>query len=73
MPSTCSLSCLRTCLLLHRATREAEALAKALAARGHEYERKLDVRAAVQVRTGAACARAGAIAPAVLQGLAACV
>lgn len=31
-----------------RATREAQALAKALAARGHEYERNLDVRAAVQ-------------------------
>jgi tetratricopeptide (TPR) repeat protein len=31
-----------------RATREAAALAKALSARGHEYERALDVRAAVQ-------------------------
>lgn len=31
-----------------RATREAAALACALAARGHEYERALDVRAAVQ-------------------------
>ncbi|PRW55985.1 Tetratricopeptide repeat [Chlorella sorokiniana] len=31
-----------------RATREAVALAKALEARGHEYERTLDVRAAVQ-------------------------
>ncbi|KAL4442989.1 hypothetical protein ABPG77_008480 [Micractinium sp. CCAP 211/92] len=31
-----------------RASREAKALAKALAARGHEYERNLDVRAAVQ-------------------------
>lgn len=31
-----------------RASREAAALAKALSARGHEYERTLDVRAAVQ-------------------------
>jgi hypothetical protein len=32
-----------------RASRESAALAKALSARGHEYERGLDVRAAVQV------------------------